>query len=198
VIITFEGGEGAGKTTNASRLCSFLTGKGLPWLSLREPGGSSLSEEIRGLFLGGSMDVMTELMLILASRRQNLREIVEPGLASGRIIVIDRFVDSTLAYQGIMGGIGLERVRSLMEMSGTWVEPDLTFVMDLNPERALARIDPSDRFERQGIEYHRRLREAFLTISRNSRHRVIDAGKDRDAVHADIVRECERLLAHAG
>lgn len=195
MIITFEGGEGAGKTTNAAHLCSFLTMKGLPWLSFREPGGSSLSEKIRGLFLENDMDPLTELMLILASRRRNIEELVEPGLAAGKVIVIDRFIDSTLVYQGIVGGLGVRFVRSLMEQTGTWVEPDLTLVLDVDPQDALGRIDPSDRFELQGMEYHRGLREAFLGLATEARHRVIDTGRERSVVQAHIISECESALA---
>ncbi len=90
MIITFEGGEGAGKSTNVARLCSYLNIKGLPWLSIREPGGSCFSEEARALFLKHEMDVMAELLLILASRRQNISEVIEPGLKGGRIVVMDR------------------------------------------------------------------------------------------------------------
>lgn len=194
MIITFEGGEGAGKTTNAAHLCSFLTMKGLPWLSFREPGGSLLSERIRGLFLENDMDPLTELMLILASRRRNIEELVEPGLAAGKIIVIDRFIDSTLVYQGIVGGLGVRFVRSLMEQSGTWVEPDLTLVLDVDPRDALGRIDPSDRFELQGMEYHRRLREAFLGLAVEARHRIIDTGREKSVVQAHIIDECESAL----
>ncbi len=198
MIITFEGGEGTGKTTNAARLCSFLTMKGLPWLSFREPGGTSLSERIRTLFLDQGMDAMTELMLVLASRRQNIKDIIEPGLAAGRVIVIDRFVDSTMVYQGVLGGLGSRTVRSIMEMSGTWIEPDLTFVLDVSPELALARIEPSDRFELQDIGYHRRLREAFLAMATESRHRIVDTNRDRALVQAHIQSECGAILHLAG
>ena len=196
MIITFEGGEGAGKTTNAAHFCSFMTMKGLPWLSFREPGGSSLSEQIRSLFLNNDMDVMTELLLVLASRRRNIEELVEPGLAAGKIIVIDRFIDSTMVYQGILGGLGSQTVRSIMEKSRTWIEPDLTFVLDVNPEISLGRIDPSDRFERQGIAYHRKLREAFLGIAVDRRHRIIDTSRDRGMVQALIISEFESIFPH--
>ncbi len=196
MIITFDGGEGSGKTTNAARLCSYLAMKGLPWLSLREPGGSSLSEQIRSLFLKNDMDPMTELMLVLASRRRNIQEIVEPGLAAGKIVIIDRFIDSTMVYQGIMGGLGEQTVRSIMEMSGTWIEPDLTFVLDVMPEIALSRIDPSDRFERQGIEYHRKLRDAFLGLAVQRRHRIIDTNQEPGLVQTRIFQESESVLEH--
>jgi dTMP kinase len=195
VIITFEGGEGAGKTTHAALLCSHLTSKGLSWLSLREPGGCSFSEEVRSLFFRAGLDVMTELLLVLASRKQNIREVIEPGLSRGKIVVIDRFVDSTLVYQGIVGGLGYGAVRKLMEMSGTWLEPDLTFVMDVDPAIALNRIKPGDKFERKGIDYHQKLRDAFLGLAGDSRHRIIDSGQSRERVASEIISIVDGFLA---
>ena len=194
MIISFEGGEGAGKTTNAASLGSYLTSKGLPWLSFREPGGSSFSEEIRDLFLKQDLDVMTELLLILASRVQNISRIIEPGLAEGTIIIIDRFVDSTLVYQGIVGGLGYERVKAIMDYTGTWIEPDLTFIMDVSPELGLSRIQPSDRFEHRGQDYHQRIRDAFLRISCTDRHRIIDTSLGREQVYERIIKEVDASL----
>lgn len=194
MIITFEGGEGSGKSSNAARLCSYLSTKGLPWLSLREPGGSSFSEGARVLFLRHEMDVMAELLLLLASRRQNMKEIIEPGLKSGKIVVMDRFVDSTVVYQGIVGGLGADFTRSIMEQTMTWMEPDLTFIMDVDPRLALSRIKPSDRFENQDMPYHIRLREAFLSLN-SSRTRIIDTGLDRETVYSNIISEIDVLIA---
>lgn len=194
MIITFEGGEGSGKTTNAAYLGSYLTSKGLPWLSFREPGGSSFSEEVRDLFLKQDLDVMAELLLILASRAQNISRIIEPGLAEGTIIIIDRFVDSTLVYQGIVGGLGYERAKDIMEHTKTWIEPDLTFMMDVSPELGLSRINPSDRFEHRDQDYHQRIRDAFLRISCNDRHRIIDTSLSREHVHERIIKEVEATL----
>jgi dTMP kinase len=194
VIISFEGGEGAGKTTNAAYLGSYLTSKGLPWLSFREPGGSSFSEEVRELFLKQDLDVMAELLLILASRAQNISRIIEPGLKEGAIIIIDRFVDSTLVYQGIVGGLGYERVKDIMEMTKTWIEPDLTFMLDVSPELGLSRIKPSDRFEHRGQDYHLRIRDAFLRISLNDRHRIIDTSLGREQVHGRVTKEVDAAL----
>jgi dTMP kinase len=194
VIISFEGGEGAGKTTNAAYLGSYLTSKGLPWLSFREPGGSPFSEKVRDLFLKQDLDVMAELLLILASRAQNISRIIKPGLAEGKIIIIDRFVDSTLVYQGIVGGLGYERIKGIMEMTGTWIEPDLTFMMDLSPELGLSRITPSDRFEHRGQDYHQRIRDAFLRISGNDRHRIIDTSLGREQVQEMIIKEMDAAL----
>jgi dTMP kinase len=194
VIISFEGGEGAGKTTNAAYLGSYLTSKGLPWLTFREPGGSSFSEEVRDLFLRQDLDVMVELLLILASRAQNISRIIKPGLAEGTIIIIDRFVDSTLVYQGIVGGLGYERAKDIMELTGTWIEPDLTFMMDVSPELGLSRIKPSDRFEHRRQDYHQRIRDAFLRISCNNRHRIIDTSLGREHVHERIIKEMDAAL----
>ena len=194
MIISFEGGEGSGKTTSAAHLASYLTSKGLPWLSFREPGGSSFSEEARGLFLKHDLDVMAELLLILASRAQNISRIVEPGLAEGKIIIIDRFVDSTLAYQGIVGGLGYERVKEIMELTGTWIEPDLTFMMDVSPELGLSRIKPSDRFEHRGRDYHQRIRDAFSRISCNDRHRIVDSSLGLEHVHEMIINVVDNAL----
>jgi dTMP kinase len=194
VIISFEGGEGAGKTTNAAHLGSYLTNKGLPWLSFREPGGSPFSEEVRELFLKQELDSMTELLLILASRSQNISRIIKPGLAEDTIIIIDRFVDSTLVYQGIVGGLGYEKVKDIMERTGTWIEPDLTFMMDVSPELGLSRIKPSDRFEHRGQEYHLRIRNAFLRISCSDRHRIIDTSLGQEQVKGRIIQEMDAVL----
>ena len=196
MIITFEGGEGTGKTSNAARLCAYLTGIGLPWLSFREPGGSLYSEEARKIFLNRELDVMAEFLLILSSRRQNITEIIEPGLSAGKILVIDRFIDSTLVYQGIMGGLGLDFAEEVMKRTLTWVEPDLTFVLDVDPRLGLSRINPGDRFERRGIDYHERLREAFLQIAVEKRHHIINTSRSRVVVQEEIIREVEGLLAH--
>jgi len=194
VIISFEGGEGAGKSTNVERLCSCLSTKELPCLSLREPGGSVLSEEVRRIFLQHDMHAMTELLLVLASRRQNISEIIEPALKTGMIVVMDRFVDSTIVYQGIMGELGADFVQRIMMQTGTWLEPDLTFLMDVDPELSLKRIEASDRFENRDLGYHKRLREAFKSISGHKRFHIIDSGLDRDRVHEQVIHVVERYL----
>ncbi|MBN2298380.1 MAG: dTMP kinase [Deltaproteobacteria bacterium] len=195
MIISFEGGEGVGKSTHCARLCSILDNKELPWLSLREPGGSSLSEKIRSLFMSEGIDTMTELLLVLASRRQNIEEIIKPGLAKGKVIVIDRFIDSTLVYQGIVGGLGYHETKNLMESSGTWIEPDITFVLDVDPAKALKRITPGDKFENRDNEYHQMIRKAFLDIATEKRHRIINADRDRIEVTHEIVSLVEEFYS---
>lgn len=196
-IITFEGGEGAGKSTQAARLISYLESEGLTCLSLREPGGSPFSEEVRALFFREGLDVMTELLLVLASRRQNIRDIIEPALARDSIVVIDRFIDSTLVYQGMVDGLGVENVRAIMRSTGTWLEPDLTFVLDVDPGISLARIRPEDKFERRGKQFHEKLREGFREIAKEPRHYLIDSGRDHDKVHQEIRNVLEDLFLRA-
>ena len=197
MIISFEGGEGVGKSTHCARLCSILDNKELPWLSLREPGGSSLSEKIRPLFMSDGIDTMTELLLVLASRRQNIFEIIKPGLDEGKIIVIDRFIDSTLVYQGIVGGLGFQDVKNLMESSGTFLVPDITFVLDVDPAQALKRITPGDKFENRDSEYHRMIRKGFIDIATEKRHSIINAERDRVEVTHDIVSIFEEFYSES-
>jgi len=197
MIISLEGGEGVGKTTHSTRLCSYFDSKELPWLSLREPGGSFLSEKIRELFISEGIDTMTELLLVLASRWQNIQEMIRPALEDGRIVIIDRFIDSTLVYQGIAGGLGYEKTRGLMESSGTWIEPDLTFVLDIDPARSLKRIVPGDKFENREIEYHRMIRKGFLDIATEKRHHIIDVDRERNEVSRDVISLAERVYCES-
>jgi len=194
VIISFEGGEGVGKSTHVKILCAHLEQHGLPWLSFREPGGSPFCEGIRGLFFHKGLDTITELLLILASRRENIVKLVLPALEQGKIVIIDRFIDSTLVYQGVLGGLGIGRVRELMEKTETWIEPDLTFVLDVDPGHALKRIVPGDKFEEREPAFHQRLRQAFLDLATEARHCIIDADRPRDQVSNDILATVDRVL----
>lgn len=194
MIITFEGGEGVGKTTQAALLKRHLASENRPVVSLREPGGSVLSEKIRALFLGEAMDPLTELLLILAGRRENIAAIIEPALAAGSIVIIDRFIDSTLVYQGLAGGIGIERVRRIMQATDTWLVPDLTFVLDLDPGLSSKRYSPDDRFEFRDPDYHLRLREGFISIATEPRHRIIDTSAPKPAVFETVRQAVDAQL----
>lgn len=194
MIISFEGGEGVGKSTHVKILCTHLEQHGLPWLSFREPGGSAFCEDIRGLFFHEGLDTMTELLLVLASRRENIVKLVLPALEQGKVVIIDRFIDSTMVYQGVLGGLGIGRVRELMEKTGTWIKPDLTFVLDVDPGHALKRIVPGDKFEEREPAFHQRLRQAFLDLATEARHCIIDADRPRDQVSNDILATVDRVL----
>ena len=197
MIISLEGGEGAGKSTQACLLAEYLGERGLAVLSFREPGGTPFSEEIRGLFLKQELDPLTELLLVLAARRRNLIELINPALKRGDWVIIDRFIDSTLVYQGLVGGLGLDQTRTLMQASGTWTVPDLTLVLDMDPSRALTRIDPSrrSRFDRQESSFHLRVREGFVQLARERRHRIIDAVRPVPEVAQAIRSIVQEVLA---
>ncbi|MBN1635010.1 MAG: dTMP kinase [Deltaproteobacteria bacterium] len=194
MIISFEGGEGVGKTTQVRHLCAYLDQHGLPRLSFREPGGSELFEKIRNIFLHQQLDPMSELLLILAGRRENICEIIEPALEQNKIIVIDRFIDSTLVYQGIVGGLGLEMVDKIMIATRTYLEPDLTFVLDMDASDALSRITPRDRFEQRDLQYHLRIRDAFVRIATRGRHHLLDAKRGKEDISQEVGRIVNELL----
>jgi dTMP kinase len=194
-FITFEGGEGAGKSTQARRLSEALGRAGIAALLTREPGGSPGAEQIRALLVqgeAGRWDAVTETLLHTAARRDHVEKTVRPALAAGRWVVSDRFADSTLAYQGYGHGVPVERIRALHAWAVGDVAPDLTLVLDLPAAAGLARAGDragaEDRYERMGADFHARLREGFLAIARSEPGRcvLIDAGQGIEAVAAAI------------
>ena len=194
-FITIEGGEGAGKTTQARRLCDALGARGLAVVSTREPGGSPGAEEIRRLLVSGEparWDAMTETLLHFAARRDHIVKTVQPALARGEWVVSDRFADSTVAYQGHAHGLGRDLVASLYEMVVGDFAPDLTIILDLPVEVGLARARErggDDRYERMDAAFHQKLRAGFLDIARREPQRcvVVDARSDASTVHAAVV-----------
>jgi len=199
VIITFEGGEGVGKTTQVALLCSYLDRKGISWSSIREPGGSPISEEIRAFFVKRDLHPITELLLILASRRENIRSLIEPAIADKKVVIIDRFIDSTFVYQGIAGGLDKKFVMNIMKLSSTYIEPDITFILDMNPEDAISRITPDDKFEHKPLRFHEMIRQAFLNLPSEivpvaGRYYVIDASRTIEDVNKEILSVVEGKL----
>ena len=194
-FITLEGGEGAGKSTQAERLGGDLRQAGLATLVTREPGGAPGAEEVRGLLVTGAVgrwDPMTEALLHSAARREHLSKTIEPALDAGTWVVSDRFADSTMAYQGYGHGLGRRVVDGLNELVLGAFAPDLTLVLDVAVDdglgRAAAVSGAEDRYERMGRDFHRRLRDGFLEIARREPERcaVIDAGAGVDEVQAAI------------
>ena len=194
-FITLEGGEGAGKSTQAALLAEGLRKAGKDVTVTREPGGAPGAEEIRALLVAGAVarwDAMTEALLHVAARRQHLKETIQPALDAGRWVVCDRFADSTMAYQGYGLGLGRDVVAGLHALAIGGVAPDLTVVLDIPVEtglaRAAAKAGGEDRYERMGEEFHRRLREGFLDIARREPDRcaVVDAVGAIEAVQAAI------------
>jgi dTMP kinase len=198
-FITLEGGEGAGKSTQARRLAAQLAKAGLPVLVTREPGGTPGAERIRALLLGhGPWDPVAEAMLHFAARREHLVRTIRPFLAAGGWVISDRFADSTLAYQGAQG-LARDVWAGLAGLALQGFAPDLTLMLDLPVEdgmrRAAARSG-ADRYERMGAEFHEKVRAGFLGIAAGEPGRcaVVDAARDADAVAAEIARIARERL----
>jgi len=190
-FITLEGGEGTGKSTQIRRLAAAMSNTGLQVLTTREPGGSPGAEQIRKLMVEGEpgrWDAVTETLLAYAARADHVRCTIGPALLSGTWVVSDRFSDSTFAYQGAGRGLDRETIRRIDSAVLDDFSPDLTLILDLDPkqglQRALARGDTENRFEKFGLDFHERLRQCFLDIGRRhpDRCRVIDAGGTEDQV----------------
>ncbi len=194
-FITFEGIDGSGKSTQARLLHAALTARGTPAVLTREPGGSPGADEIRRLVLEGDPDrwsAETEILLFTAARRDHLERLIEPSLAAGTTVICDRFADSTRMYQGLSRGNLRPKVDALHDlMIGR--EPDLTFLIDMDPatglSRAKGRRGHEERFEDFGEDLQRRMRAGFLALAREFSHRfvVIDGDRPVDTVAADIL-----------
>jgi dTMP kinase len=194
-LITFEGGEGAGKSTHAARLSARLSEAGFDVVKTREPGGSTGGEAIRALLVTGAADrwsPISEALLMYAARSDHIERVVAPALERGAVVVCDRFADSTRAYQGAAGGAPAGLIAALEDHVLGDVRPDLTLVLDLPPAaglaRGAARGGEETRFESKGPTFHARLREAFLAIARAEPRRcvVIDATGPEEAVAAAV------------
>jgi len=190
-FITFEGGEGTGKSTQAARLVERLRARDLDVVQTREPGGSPGAEDIRAIALNGETNrwsPMTETLLMFAARSDHLERTIRPALEAGRWVVCDRFADSSRAYQGVGGGTPAEFIESLDAAIVGETQPDLTLMFDLpvqvGLERAFGRGLFETRFESKGLEFHERLRRGFLEIAARHPERcvIIDADGDQDAV----------------
>lgn len=195
-FITLEGGEGAGKSTQIKRLAAKLEAQGVAVVVTREPGGAPGAEVIRELLVQGEpgrWTPRTEALLHFAAREEHLARTIRPALGRGDWVVSDRFVDSTMAYQGVGQGLGHELIDSLRELVVDGDMPNLTLILDLDPETGLARARGratagEDRYERMKLEFHQTLRQAFLDIAKREPERcaIIDAARDEDAVAAGI------------
>ncbi|ETX29730.1 dTMP kinase [Roseivivax isoporae] len=200
-FLTFEGIDGSGKSTQSRRLAEVLRQDGHDVVLTREPGGSPGAEEIRSLLLHGAPDrwsAETELLMFTAARRDHVERTIQPALDAGKVVICDRFVDSTRAYQGITRGDLRAKVDTLHALM-IGLEPDLTFLIDMNPgvahARATKRVGAEARFENFGIELHATLRAGFLNLAHRSRRfRVIDGNKSEDEVSGNIVGIARKFL----
>ena len=202
LFISFEGGEGVGKSTQVRRLAARLQASGREVVVTREPGGSPGAEAIRNLVLNGSADrwsPVTETLLMYASRRDHIERTLRPALERGAVVLCDRYADSTRAYQGAAGGADPGLISALETFILEEVRPVRTLVFDLDPElglaRALGRPDAEARFESKGLDFHRRLRAGFLAIARDEpeRCRIVDASGDPNTVEARVLEALQDL-----
>lgn len=207
LLITFEGMEGSGKTTQIQRLSAVLTQAGYAVCVTREPGGTPISEQIRKIFLNPNHHEMvstTELLLIAAARAQHVSEIILPALQSGKIVISDRFSDATIVYQGFRCGLDLDLVRDLNRIATDDLSPDRTFVLDLPVEIGLERVrqrqSAMNRLDLEDFESHNRVREAYLAIASQEpgRIKIIDAQVNVDSIHKLIKTEIDNLLRTRG
>lgn len=192
MFIAFEGGEGAGKSTQEALLADHLTARGYEVVRTREPGGTPAGEAIRAVVLSPDyegLDDRAEALLFAASRGEHVARVIRPALERGAIVVCDRYIDSSVAYQGAGRNLGMDAVRELSLWATNALLPDLTIVLDIDPEIGLSRLNSRDRLEGQPLDYHRRVRQAFLDLAGTEpeRYVVIDATQD-PSVMAEQVR----------
>ncbi len=207
-FITFEGLDGSGKSTHLKRAARWLADAGLATLSTHEPGGTPLGDELRRLFLDArfrAADGTVELLLVFASRRQHLAEVIDPALAAGQIVLCDRFTDSTLAYQGHGRGVPLAAIEAVDAQATGRRRPDLTLLFDLPAESARQRghsprrqeAGSIDRLDAEDLAFYQRVREGFLALAaaEPGRFRVIDSSRDKQATEEQVRQALAPLFA---
>lgn len=203
-FITIEGIEGSGKSTLTEGIIEFLKSKGFDVVYSREPGGTKVGENVRNILLanGNEMDPMTEVFLFLAARRENVRKKILPALKDGKVVVCDRYTDSTIAYQGYGRGLPIKLLRRLNKLATSGIKPDLTLVIDIDPEKGLERIQGKDldRIEREHIEFHRRVRDGYRKIARISgkRVKVLDGELPKEELLKKAISLVENRMSEKG
>ncbi len=210
ILITIEGVDGCGKSTQAALLCDALAARGLavgpaqaPGSVVREPGGTPAGEAVRELLLHGPDDMSpwTEALLYAAARAELVARVLRPGLAAGRILVLDRYIDSSLAYQGYARGLGIDAVLAVNAAAVGDVMPDLTLVLQVDPATGLARASgDADRIEREGLDLQRRVADGFAELARRfpARVRLVDGERPVQAVATDVGAAVAEVLERRG
>lgn len=193
LFITFEGADGCGKTTQMDLLAEYLKNNGKEVLLTREPGGKGLGEKVREILLNYDGDVSDkcESFLFLADRAQNIDIIVNPAVEKGKIVLCDRHIDSTVAYQGYGRGLDIERINMLNNLATNGHKPDLTFVFDIDVETSMKRVGKEkDRMESAGIDFHNRVRKGYLELAKQEpkRIKVLDATKSIEEIHNEVIK----------
>lgn len=192
LFITFEGPDGCGKTTQMKLLAEYFKKKGKEVVLTREPGGKGLGEKVREILLNydGEVSDRCESFLFLADRAQNIDIIVNPAVKEGKIVLCDRHIDSTVAYQGYGRGLNIDRINMLNNLATNGKKPDLTFVFDVDVETSMKRVGKEkDRMESAGIDFHNRVRKGYLELAKQEpkRIKVLDATKSIEEIHKDVI-----------
>lgn len=198
LFITFEGPDGCGKTTQMKLLAEYFKKKGKEVVLTREPGGKGLGEKVREILLNydGEVSDRCESFLFLADRAQNIDIIVNPAVKEGKIVLCDRHIDSTVAYQGYGRGLNIDRINMLNNLATNGKKPDLTLVFDVDVETSMKRVGKEkDRMESAGIDFHNRVRKGYLELAKQEpkRIKVLDATKSIEEIHKDVIN----ILAEA-
>jgi dTMP kinase len=200
-FITFEGCEGSGKTTQAMMLRDYMVSRGKEVVLVREPGGTPLGLKIRDLLLdpaSGKISPITEALLFAADRAQQVRDVIRPALQTGQVVISDRFVDSSLAYQGVARGCGLEPVKNLNDWATGGLEPHLTVFLDMPVKDSLARAEEHgfDRIEKEKLEFHENVRYAYSMLQKvySYRYVLVDATGTPEMVRDRVVGKVEKII----
>jgi dTMP kinase len=202
LFVCFEGGEGAGKSTQSRALAEWLRGEGREAVLTFEPGDTAVGQRLRQIVLDpatGDLSDRTEALLYAADKAEHVDTVVLPALARGAVVITDRYVDSALAYQGAGRALSAAEVEPVMRWATGGLRPHLTVVLDLEPEAGLGRLTGRDRIEGESVEFHRRVREAFLAMAADdpAHYLVLDARSDRDEITAAVRARVLPLLARA-
>ena len=190
-VITFEGADGSGKTTQIELIKKYLEEQGHEVLLTREPGGSNLGNKIREILLhyDGEVDSLCELLLYMADRAQHVKKVILPALEAGKIVLCDRYIDSSVSYQGYARGLDIERIMKLNTIATDGLEPDLTIVFDVETQTAIERVgEIKDRLEQEGIEFHKKLRYGYLELAKRFPNRIktVNANLSIDEVFEQV------------
>ena len=203
LFITFEGGDGSGKSTQVNLLKDYLDNLNFETIKTREPGGTPSAEILRDLLTTGEVEKwtpMSEALLMWASRYEHLIQVIEPALNSGKNVICDRFYDSTYAYQGVAHNLGIDKMEKLKEIIIGDIEPDVTFILDIDPKvglkRSLDRPNQENRFESYNIDFHNKIRSAFLEIAKKNKNRcvVVDASLNEQEINNLIITVIDNLI----
>lgn len=203
IFITFEGIDGSGKDTQAKLLAKYFKNKGYSVIRTREPGGTSIGEKIRKILLSpkiSRVDQRAEVLLFAASRAQIVSNIIKPALEKGKIVISNRYVDSSYAYQGIARKMGLDWVIEINKWATQGLLPDITFFLDIPEELGLKRVDKSrnirDKIEKDGEIFQKKVREGYYKLAKlfPERYRIIDANRNEDLIQKDIKKEVDKFI----